>query len=276
MPWFPDFANAAELARRATRSAGRADPVTQYLAALHDGDVHGLETVWPGTVVVHDPRAGQVRGHRQLRRYIARNKTWLGDRRARIETVHSTCMPGRAVVELLAHLPDDDGEVDWPIAVVAESPDERSVEFRIYCSQRPVDGRSHLRPAVLEPRSVHVADPIGGYLAAEENGDVDAAVKTFAPDGYFREPTGRHALHRGTGELHTFFTGRFGGGGVFLQPCQVTDDGIRCAVEYTCVRWGGHDLPPQAGIGVYERTAGGSLLAAARAYDDVVAPVGHG
>ena len=42
MPWFPEFANASELARRATRSAGRADPVTQYLAALHDGDAHGL------------------------------------------------------------------------------------------------------------------------------------------------------------------------------------------------------------------------------------------
>jgi hypothetical protein len=29
MPWFPDFANAAELARRQTRAARQADPVTQ-------------------------------------------------------------------------------------------------------------------------------------------------------------------------------------------------------------------------------------------------------
>ncbi len=30
MPWFPDFAIGVELARRQTREAGRADPVTQY------------------------------------------------------------------------------------------------------------------------------------------------------------------------------------------------------------------------------------------------------
>ena len=36
---------------------------------------------------------------------------------------------------------------------------------------------------------------------------------------------------------------------------------------------GSHDLPPQAGLGVYERGPDG-LLAAARAYDDVVPPAG--
>jgi hypothetical protein len=51
----------------------------------------------------------------------------------------------------------------------------------------------------------------------------------------------------------------------------VTDDGVRCALEYNCVRWGSHDLPPQAGLGVYERGQDG-LLAAVRVYDDVEPP----
>jgi hypothetical protein len=55
MPWFPDFANAIELARREARAAGQADPVAQYLSALNGGHIHGPETVWPGQVVVHDP-----------------------------------------------------------------------------------------------------------------------------------------------------------------------------------------------------------------------------
>ena len=57
MPWFPDFISAAELARRQTRAAGQADPVAQYIAALNNGDIHALENVWPGEMVVYDPRA---------------------------------------------------------------------------------------------------------------------------------------------------------------------------------------------------------------------------
>ena len=104
MPWFPDFVSAVELARRQTRAAGQADPVAQYLTALNEGDTHALETVWPGEVVVYDPRAGEVRGHRQLRQFVRQNQAWLAERHARIETVASTRVGGRAVVELLAHL----------------------------------------------------------------------------------------------------------------------------------------------------------------------------
>ena len=55
----------------------------------------------------------------------------------------------------------------------------------------------------------------------------------------------------------------------------MTDDGVRCALEYNCVRWGSHDLEPQAGLGVYERDLDG-LLAAARVYDDIEAPAAGG
>ena len=104
MPWFPEFASAVELARRQTRAAGQADPVGQYFTALNKGDTHALETVWPGEVVIYDPRAGEVRGHKQLRRFVSHNQSWLAERHARIETVASTVVGGRAVVELLAHL----------------------------------------------------------------------------------------------------------------------------------------------------------------------------
>ncbi len=273
MPWFPDFASAVELARRQTRATGQADPVGQYFTALNKGDTHALETVWPGEVVVYDPRAGEIRGHKQLRQFVSQNQSWLAERHARIETVASTCVGRRAVVELLAHLPDDGRELAWPVAVVAESPDDRSVVFRTYCSQWPVDGRRHVRPPILQPGHVHPGDVVGRYQAALGAGDADAVVDTFAPDGYFREPIGPHYEHRGTAELRSFFAMCFSaGGGVGLEHCSVTDDGVRCAVEYNCVRWGCHDLPPQAGVGVYERGPDG-LLAAARVYDDVEPPV---
>jgi len=142
MPSFPDFVSAVELVRRQTRTAGQADPVGQYFAALNMGDAHALETGWPGEVVIYDPRAGEVRGHQQVRQFVSRNLSFSA------------------------------------------------------------------------------------------------------------------------------------GGGIGLEHCAVTDDGLRCALEYNLVRWGSHDLPPQAGLGVYERGPDG-LLAAARVYDDVETPTGH-
>jgi ketosteroid isomerase-like protein len=272
MPWFFEFAGAAELARSQTRAAGQADPVGQYLAALNKGDARVLETPWPGEVVVYDPRAGEIRGHRQLRRFVRDNQAWMAQHHARNQIVAATSVPGRAVVELLAHVTRDGQEVAWPVAVVAETPDDRSVVFRTYCSQWPVDGQRHLRPAILAPGPVQPGDVVGRYQTALAAGDADAMVATFAPDGYYREPIGPHPVHHGAAELRAFFSTRLGAdGGIGLQHCAVTDDGVRCAVEYNCVRWGGHDLPAQAGIGVYERGPGG-LLAAARVYDDVEPP----
>ncbi|HEY0812933.1 MAG TPA: nuclear transport factor 2 family protein [Pseudonocardia sp.] len=268
MPWFPDFVGAVELVRRQTRAAGRADPVTQYFTALNDGDTSGLETLWPGEVVVYDPRAGEVRGHEALRLFVRRNQSWLAERGARIETTGATCTGGRAVVETLAHLSGRGGELAWPVAVVAECPDDRSVVFRTYCSQWPVDGRHHVRPAILPSAAARPGDVVGRYCAALDAGDADAIARTFASDGYFREPLGTRHVHRGGGALRAFFTGYLGAGGVGLQPCAVTDDGVRCALEYNCVRWGSDELPPQAGMIVFERDRAG-LLAAVRVYDDV-------
>ena len=191
----------------------------------------------------------------------------------RIETVATTSAGGRAVVELLAHLDDESDEQAWPVAVVAESPDDLSVVFRTYCSQWPVAGVREIRPAILEPGPVHPGGVVGRYQEALDAGDVEAVVSTFAPDGYFREPIGPHATHRGESDLRTLFKTWFSaGGGIGLEQCAVTDDGVRCALEYNCVRWGTHALQPQAGIGVYERAPDGRL-AAVRVYDDVEAPL---
>jgi hypothetical protein len=273
MPWFPDFVSAVEIARSDTRTGGQSDPVAQYLRALEQGKSRLLEEAWPGEIVIDDPRAGQVRGHTDLRHFVRRNRTWLAEHHARSETVATTRVGPRAVVELLAHVEQKGQTVPWPLAVVADSPDDRSMVIRTYCSTRPFDGQRSVRPPILEPGAQPPGDVVGRYQTALRGGDVDGIVQTFQPDGYFRGPIGSDALHRGTDELRAYFLETFGsGGGLELEPCQVTDDGQRCALEYNCVRWGSHDLPPQAGIAIFDRGPEG-LLAAVRVYDDVELPL---
>jgi ketosteroid isomerase-like protein len=273
MPWFPDFVGAVELARRDTQHAGRDDPVAHYLRALEEGDSHLLQSVWPGHIVINDPLVGEVRGHKELRDYVRRNQSWLAKQHARTETVAATRVGQRAVVEVLAHLEQDGRHVSWPIAVVAESPDDRSVAFRTYCSTLPHDGHRHLRPPILPAGARELDDPIARYLTALDAGDTDEIVLTFQSDGYLREPIDPHGLHRGTDALRAFFLECFGaGGGVTLERCEVTDDGERCALEYNCVSWGSQPMAPQAGITIFERGTDG-LLAAVRVYDDIEPPV---
>jgi limonene-1,2-epoxide hydrolase len=276
MPWFPEFTSAVELVRLQTRAAGHADPVGHYVAALNKADARDLETAWPGEVVIYDPRAGEVRGHRHVRRFVSQNELWLAGMNRRTQTVASTAADGKAVVELVVQLTQDGREVSWPVAVVAESHDDRSVVFRTYCSQWPLIGRHEVRPPILPPGTDRRPGGIvGQFQDAVAAGDADAVVRAFEPDGYFREPIGPQYTHRGPGELHAYFTKCFSaGGGVVRVPCAVTEEGVRCAVEYNCVRWGGHDLPPQAGLEVSERGPDGRL-AAVRVYDDVAAPAGR-
>ncbi len=272
MPWFPDFVAATELARRDSQVAGRTDPVTQYLGALEEGDSRALETVWPGTIVIEDPRAGTIQGHRRLRDFVRKNRSWLTGLHATTENIASTSVGTRAVVELLAHLDDKGQETYWPIAVVAESPNDRSVQFRTYCSQWPVDGRHHVRPPIVGKRDDCPEGVVGRHLVALGAGDIEATVQTFSPTGYLREPIGPNASHQGARELHAYYSKCFSaGGGIELECCCVTDDERHCALEYNLIRWGRHSLQPQAGIAVFERDADG-LLSAARIYDDVEAP----
>jgi ketosteroid isomerase-like protein len=274
MPWFPDFASAVELARLQDLDTGKADQATQYFELLTSGDTRALDSSWPGDVTIYDPKAGVVHGRRRIHQFVKMNHSWLGALHARTERVASVTVPGRAVVELLAHLTDDGRELSWPIAVVAETDDDRSVIFRTYCRAWPIKGPHQLRPAILPPGADEPGDVAGRYQTALEAGDAGAIVGTFAADGYYQEADGPGFTHRGHDQLRSFFTRRFSaGGGIGIRPGAVTDDGLRCVLEYTCVRWGSHDLTPQAGLAVYERGPDG-LLASVREYDDIAPPPG--
>ena len=237
-----------------------------------DGD--GLLAAWPGGVTIDDPRAGRVVGIEGIRALQTIDAGWLRERGATARTVATTFATNRYVGEYDVELMQDGESFVLPVAVAVE-PDRahRAVAIRVYHSQWPLLGHHVLRPPLLRrDPSVRESDIVGEYQAALAAGDAERITATFEPDGCFREPAGPQHRVCGTDALLPFFAGFFSvGGGILLEHCTVTEDGVRTALEFNAIRWGEHDMPHQAGIAVYERGATGRL-ADARVYDDVTPP----
>jgi SnoaL-like domain len=269
--WFTELGQIAHEAAH----IGEAGHLEAAEAALLSGDPVRLLEAFPGGVRIDDPRVGRVEGEAALRDFCRSSQAWLSGRDAGSAPIAVTIGQDRVVGEFDLTLTQDGRTFVLPIAVVVEpDPARRSVWVRTYHSQWPVLGHHVVRPPLLEADpTVRESDVVGEYQAALAAGDADRITATFEPDGCFREPAGPQFRRCGTDVLHEFFTHFFSkGGGIILEHCTVTEDGIRTALEFNAVRWGGVDLPPQAGVAVYERGPSGRLLDA-RIYDDVQGPV---
>jgi hypothetical protein len=276
MPWMPEvfFAPLLADARREQDAASANDAVPYYVGILAE-EPEALVRSFAGEPRVNDPRVGFVEGTRELRAFASGTVDWLRERDAVVENVALTRTQSRTVEEVVLHLLSDEGvRVELPVAIVTDRNPDRTVKtIRVYHSMWPLTGEHAVRPPLLpaDP-GLHAEGAPGDYQRALAEGDLAGIVAIFEPDGYAREPSGGAYLYRGTEALRELYAHLFAsGGGISLEHCTLTDDGVRCAIEYNCVRWGVSDIPPQAGVAVYERGSSG-LLAAARIYDDVEPP----
>ncbi len=256
----------------ATITAGWTTPdaTTGYLDRLLRGDSAALLAGFAGDAAIDDPIGGRVRGRSELDRFVAERHAWLTTRSARLEMLRTTVDVRHTVVEALLHLRLPDTTVDLPIAVVGDkSAGNRVTAIRVYHSHWPLEGKHEIRPPLL-PRdsTIVLRDVVAEYQRALAAGDAVAALNTFELDGYFREPSGGIYVHRGREALRGFLSAILAGGGIHLEHCSVTDDGVVAAIEFNAVQFGARRLEAQAGLAIYERGATGRL-AAARIYDDV-------
>ena len=229
MTWLTEFGHAMY---QASRLAGNV-PVSSLdaaRAALLAGDPEKLLDAFPDGVRIDDPRAGRIEGVAALEAYCERSQGWLEARHARGRQIASTQGSSRVVGEFEVDLTEGDRTFILPIAVVVEPSEEtRSVWVRIYHSQWPLLGHHVVRPPLLErDPSAHESDVVGAYQAALAAGDAAGCVATFEADGCFREPSGPQYRVCGTADLTEFYTRFFSaGGGIVLEHCTVTEDGVR-------------------------------------------------
>lgn len=275
MPWMPEvFTAPIAEALREQEAAGVNDAVAYY-EGIMAGEPDALVRSFAGDPVLDDPRVGYVDGARRLRAFANGTADWLRERDAVVESEALTLTATRTVEEVTLHLLADDGRrVELPVAIVSDrNPDRTLKAIRVYHSMWPLTGEHGVRSPLLpaDPK-LHAEGAPGDYQRALAEGDLEGTLATFEPGGYAREPSGGAYLHRGEEGLRDVYAHLFAnGGGIGLEHCTLTDDGVRCAIEYNCVRWGASEIPPQAGVAVYERGSSG-LIYAARIYDDVEPP----
>ena len=277
MPWVPEYFSAPALAQIEDKRGGQEPIAVSYFAGLMAGEIDALTRSFGGEPELHHPVRGRVRGARAFAEFAAENKAWLEQRDATIENVGVIITERRGVEEVVLHLGGEAGQVDLPVAIVADrQPDRRIDELRIYFSTWPLTGRHANRPPLLQPDpKLREPDVVGEYQSALATGDLEAIMAAFEPGAYAREPAGGQYIHEGPEGLREFYAQLFSNdGGIPLEHCTVTDNGQACALEYNVVRWGRTELPPEAGIAVYVRGENGGL-AAARIYDDADPPLGR-
>ncbi len=275
MPWMPEVFTAPMAEARRAEEAALTNEAVPYYEGIRAEEPDALIRSFAGEPRISDPRGGHVEGTRELRAFVAGMVHWLRERDAVVQNVALTHTQTRTVEEVVLHLlGDDGGRIQLPVAIVTDrNPDRTLKTIRVYHSMWPLTGEHAIRPPLLpaDPE-LHAEGAVGDYQKALAEGDLEGIVGTFEADGYAREPSGGAYLHRGAEGLRELYAHLFANdGGIPLEHCTLTDDGVRCAIEYNCVRWGKDEVPPQAGVAVYER-GGSGLLSAARIYDDVDPP----
>ena len=231
--------------------------------------------VAPLDVRIDDPQSGRIVGEASFGAYRDWSEEWLRARDARPREIAVTVGEARVVGEFEVELTQDERTFALPVAVVVERDlAAAQLAIRVYHSQWPLLGHHVVRPPLLSrDPNVRESDVVGAYQSALAAGDTDRITATFEEDGCFREPAGGDFRVCGREVLREFFARFFSaGGGITLEHCTVTEDGERTALEFNAVKWGSVEMPPQAGVAVYERGASGRLREA-RVYDDVEGPV---
>ncbi len=246
--------------------------IMNFYAALFDGDINDIRSMFVGEPFLNEPTKGPVQGKRAFDHFVRNYRQWMQRRNPRVDHIGSITGDNRTVEECILHLDYKGESIDLPVAVIADLEGDKFTQIRIYHSMWPLFKHHSVRvPTLPVSDTLQVPPLIDQYMKCLSEGDAETIIGLFEKEAYVREPSGGEFKHTGLSAVSTFYKMALSNGGIPLEHCTCTYDGINCAVEYTINKWGNNDLPTQAGIAVYEKGSSG-LLSAVRIYDDVKPP----
>ncbi len=196
-----------------------------FFDGLTAGEPDALVKSFAAVPELHDPIRGRVKGTRAFEAFASETSSWLHQHNVSVEDVAHAVTEGHGFEEVVLHFDGQNGQVDLPVAIVADRRhDLRVEELRIYFSSWPIAGRHANRPPLLQPDPrLRVPDVVGDYQRALAAGDVDAIAAAFEPDSCVREPAGGRHVHRGRDGLRSFYELLFSnGGGSSVWPQRTT------------------------------------------------------
>lgn len=216
----------------------------------------------------HTPIEGTIETEKKFVQYVNRFSLWIQKDDKQINQINYISEKNMEAVEYIIK----SDNLELPMALVAQSRNNKIVSLRDYYSMWPIKQGHEIREPFLQPDYDLEKPPVvDNYMQYLSQGDVEAIVDLYSENGYFREPSGSSFLYQGKVELMELYTKILHKGGIELTCCTALVDNGITAIEFIVDKWGETKLPPQQGIAFYEYTE--DKLTAARVYDDVEAPL---
>ena len=223
-----------------------------YFRALLAKDPDALRALFAGEPSIDDPATGRIQGEASLPEHVGKMHDALGTRARHYVPIALVQTPERTVATGRIALAEAGSVAMLPVASVWDRDANGGfTALRAYYSLGVLTGRRGERAPVLSPaEGLALPDVIATHLSALAADDVQALVGTY--DQQCLAPLGLILM-----DPEDKVRGEYGAmlgqdGGITLQPCTVTATNEACAVEYVTTRWDGSEVPPQAGMALFE------------------------
>jgi hypothetical protein len=254
----------AMLARLDSATAAADAPAHRYFPALVAGDAGRIRALFAGEPALDDPLSGRIDAagldaHAAAARELFAGAVAQYVPAGMVETdervvAHGRILDRRAGVAAVLD-----------VACVCErAEDGRFRELRAYWTPAALQGRRGERAPVLPADPDLPLPPIvARHLRALAADDITGVLDTY---------DGRCLASNPWSTAEDTVRGQYGArigeqGAVVLSPCSVTVGEDACAVEYVTTRWDGAEVPPQAGLTLFQLRGG--LICGVQVFGDL-------
>ena len=120
MPWAPELFTAPALQHMLDQRRRERFITVPFFDGLMAGEFDALVGSFAGEPELHHPVRGRIRGARAFEAFVIETNAWLSRRNVSVEDVEHVVAEPQGFGEVILHLDGETGQVDLPVAIVAD------------------------------------------------------------------------------------------------------------------------------------------------------------